>query len=122
MNGAEVDRVGEPTALSKEWDAERQQVVIRVESVSFREVFKLTPEKQTPRVPLTQPADPMNSIFRDAPPPARPTNGAEEFLPKTNILDDERNVELERARKVRHAAAIIRAELARNKRERQEAI
>lgn len=121
MSGEEVDRVGEPTALTKEWDSAKQQLVLRVESISFREVYKLTPEKQTQRVPLTQPADPLASVFRDAPPPKRPEPVAEDFLPTGTTLDDTRNSELERQRRVRHAAAVIRAELARNKRERAEA-
>jgi hypothetical protein len=120
VSGEEVDRVGEPTALTKEWDSKTQQLVLRVESVSFREVYKLTPEKQNQRVPLTQPADPLASVFRDAPPPARPPTPVEEFTPTGTTLDDGRNSELERQRRVRHAAAVIRAELARNKRERQE--
>jgi hypothetical protein len=117
VSGEEVDRVGEPTALTKEWDSKTQQLVLRVESVSFREVFKLTPEKQTPKL-VERPVDPMANIFRDAPQPPR----TEEFLPKSTTLDDDRNVELERQRRVRHAAATIRAELDRRKRERQEMV
>jgi hypothetical protein len=125
VSGEEVDRVGEPTALTKEWDSKTQQLVLRVESVSFREVFKLTPEKQTPRV-VERSADPMASIFRDrdAPLPVRPTAPVEEFLPKGTTLDDEHNSMLERERRLKRAAAIFRAEAAMRKRdkERQETV
>ena len=112
VSGAEVDRVGEPTTISKEWDPDHQQLVLRVESVSFREVFKLTPEKQTPRVAVTErAADPMAQIFRDAPAQTR----TEDFLPKRSTLDDEHNSELERQRWAKRTAALIREELRKRK-------
>lgn len=125
ISGEEVDRVGEPTTLTKEWDSAKQQIVLRVESVSFREVFRLTPEKQTPKQPVEQPArfvDPLLEKAFAPPPMTRRPNGEtlEDFLPKSSTLDDARLSELERRRKIAKAAALIRDELRRRKQERTE--
>lgn len=120
ISGEEVDRVGEPTTLTKEWDSEKQQIVLRVESVSFREVFRLTPEKQTPKPTVDQPARIVDPFF--SPPPTRRANGetVEEFLPKGSTLDDPRLSELERKRRVAQAVALVKDELRRRKQERTE--
>ncbi len=116
ISGAEVDRVGEATSLIKEWDADHQQVVLRVETIGFREVFRLTPERQTPQVlRATQTVDP---VVRPAAAPASP-NG-EDFLPKRSLLDqDSELVEMAKKRNVARAAATLRQHLREQERKRQ---
>ena len=123
VSGAEVDRVGEATTLVKEWDSDRQQIVLRVESVSFREVYTLRPEKQTPAAvpmrpqvvdPLTRPAQPTPR----APAPEPEPDGFD-FTPKRNTFDEEERVsQIFNKRTVARAAAILREELRRRDAER----
>lgn len=125
VKGEAVDTVGEPTALLKEWDQKTQEIVLRTGVGSFTEVFKVIPERQptreilaipkpvreTPRTPTS--FDPLEKLFKDG-----GENGDSEFLPKTSTLDEERAVKLERDQRIRRAAALIREELDRKKRER----
>ena len=123
ISGAEVDRVGEATSLIKEWDAEKQQVVLRVETIAFREVFRLNPEKQTPQV--TRPAAVVDIAGRSttAPPPQpRPPAAApeDEFLPRRVLVnEDAALMEQASKRTVARAAAIIREHLRSEERKRQ---
>jgi hypothetical protein len=120
--GAEVDRVGEATSLIKEWDADRQQVVLRVETIGFREVFRLTPEKQPPQV-VMRPAQVVDPIARTATPAqTQPTAEApigDDYLPKRSLLDeDERLIKLAKERKLAKGVAAIRAHLRQKEAER----
>ena len=117
IKGELIDTIGEATTLTKYWDSTKQELVLQATLGMFGEVFRVVPEKQAARPMPTTAVDPLASVFRDAP-PERATP-APEFLPKNNTLDDERVAEIERTRRVRQAAAVIRDELARNNRERQ---
>jgi hypothetical protein len=120
ISGAEVDRVGEATSLVKEWDAEHQQLVLRIESVSFREVFTLTPERQTPPAPTVRPvhtASRMPGLPRQ-PTVESPLDG--EFLPKRSLLnEDPALIKMQKDRDLVRAAATLRAHLRESERKRK---
>ena len=105
ISGAEVDRVGEATCLIKEWDPDHQQVVLRVETIAFREVFRLTPEKQITReaAPPARMVDATPRLVLTSPPnrvAQREEADVPEHLPHNNTLDDARvaaGLELQRA-------------------------
>lgn len=105
IKGELVDAIGEATALLKSWDPTHQEVVLTTAMGSFGEVFRVVPEKQSPKEtvvsPNHHPIDPL------------PTQ--EEFLPKTSTVDNPRLAEMERQRKVRAAAALVQDELRRRK-------
>ena len=121
VSGEEVDRVGEPTALTKEWDSKTQELVLRVESVTFREVFKLTPEKQPVRERVTAPSapapnghavDPLAGFFREAAPATDPVDKSR----SVSTLEGERLVELENKLKKIRLKRMFQEEIEANRR------
>ena len=128
VKGEIVDTVGEPTALLKEWDSKTQEIVLRTGVGSFTEVFKVIPERQIrqtipvppARTSTTEIFDPLQKIFKDdGYPKPNGADGVAEFLPHNSTLDDERATKLEKDQRIRRAAALIRDELARRKRQPQ---
>lgn len=127
VKGEIVDTVGEPTALLKEWDSKTQEIVLRTGVGSFTEVFKVIPERQVrqtipvpPATPRREVFDPLQKIFKDEG-FAKPNgaDGVAEFLPHNSTLDDERATRLEHDQKIKRAAALIREELNRRRRQPQ---
>jgi len=114
VKGELIDCVGEPTAIIKEWDQAKQELVLRSGMGSFVEIFKLNPEKQThaetPR-PVTA-VDPLAKMFRDEAAQIDKT-----FTPKTSTVDNPNLAEMERKRNVVRAAAILKDELRRRTQE-----
>jgi len=118
VKGELIDMIGEGTVLEKSWDSQRQELVLKASMGMFTEVFRVIPEKQTPR---SQPQV-VDPIARTPVEQSRPVNGqTEEFLPHRSPLDDESILELEHKRDVARAAATIRNELLRRKKEREAA-
>lgn len=111
VKGELIDCVGEPTALVKEWDQTKQELVLRSGMGSFVEIFKLNPERQIVSQPPrpVDAIDPLAKMFRDEVPNKVPA----EFLPHGSTLDNPKLSELERKRKVAVAAATLRDELRR---------
>jgi hypothetical protein len=123
VKGEVVDMVGEPTALLKEWDTQKQEIVLRTGVGSFTEVFKVIPETRPAREVLAVPRpvrepprpivgaptsaeDPLEKLFKDG-------NG--DFTRSNTILDDDRVSKLEKERKVKLAAAAIKDYLQKRK-------
>lgn len=106
VKGELIDRATETTFLIKEWDSEKQELVLRAGMHSFTEVFRVTPEKVAGReIPVSA-----------APTAETRTESREsDFLPKGNTLDNPRLSDLERKRNVARAAALIRDELRRRR-------
>ena len=120
VKGELIDLIGEATCLVKSWDSQTQELVITASKGMFTEVYRVIPEKQTPRV--EQPAlqvDPMTNVFRDAPAQHIPDEDGKGFLPKTSTIDNPRLAEMERQRRVAKAAAMLREELRERARERE---
>jgi len=117
VKGEIVDMVGEPTAFIKEWDKEKQEVVLRCGVGTFVETFRVVPEKpagaQTaiPAQPA-QVVDPLANIFRDRenPPPA--TEAAERTRKGSTLDDPEKLVKLEMDLRKRRVARLMADELA----------
>jgi hypothetical protein len=112
VKGELIDMIGEGTVLIKAWDSQKQELVITASMGMFSEVFRVIPERQTPKPQQPQVVDPVTR-------PAQPPANEEEFLPKGTTLDDPRLAEMERARNIRAAATLLRSELERNKRTRE---
>lgn len=117
IRGELVDRAGESTTLTKEWDSKTTELVLRIEQTSYREIFRVNPEKNASKVAAAQPEgrilDPLDrTIFReglDTPKaPAKPISTAE---------DDERLANLEKALRKRRLAAMLQEEIRRAARE-----
>lgn len=116
VKGELVDMIGESTTLTKYWDSEKQEVVIRASLGMFTEVFRVIPEKQTPKAEQPRPADPLARTFAEQ---TAPVNGPDkEFLPRGSTLDDPRLSELEKKRNLARAAQMIRDELQRREKDR----
>ena len=45
VKGEQVDTIGEPTVLIKEWDPIKQELVLRAGMFKFTEVFRVNPER-----------------------------------------------------------------------------
>lgn len=122
VKGELVDAIGEPTALIKEWDSSKQEVVLRSGMGSFVEVYKVVPEKQSGREVFTarpaQPVDPLDRAFFREPEP-RPETPS----PRSNVnpLDDTRASALEKKRNAARAAAVLRQYLDERKRNPEQA-
>ena len=109
VKGEQVDTIGEPTVLIKEWDPIKQELVLRAGMFKFTEVFRVNPERHiaAAQLPPPQPVDPAADAYR------------RDFLPKRNTVDDDQRVaEIVRKQSVARAAAILREEL-RHRREAQ---
>lgn len=105
IKGENIDHIGEATFIIKEWDATKQELVLRAGMHDFSEVFRVNPEMQRAQMPQRQPVDPLTRL------------PAEEFLPKRSTLDDDRVAALQRQKEVAQSMAVLRDELARrNKR------
>lgn len=109
VKGEQVDHIGEPTVLIKEWDPIKQELVLRAGMFQFTEVFRVNPERHMAAAPqLTAPQPGGDPLLNDR-----------SFLPRRQTIDnDERIRELERKKVVARAAAVLRDEL-RQRREAQ---
>ena len=123
VKGELVDKIGEPTALLKEWDSVKQELVLRTGMGTFVEVYRVNPETRPAREVLAVPRpvrepprpivgaptsaeDPLEKLFKDG-------NG--DFTRSNTILDDDRVSKLEKERKVKLAAAAIKDYLQKRK-------
>lgn len=120
IKGSVVDMSNEPAALIREWDADKQEVVLRCGMGSFVEIYRVIPERQPgpqTAIPAAQPAmpaevvDPMSKLFRDASQPDAPK-------PKVgSTLDDpEKLVKLEIDLRKRRVARLMADEIAATRR------
>ena len=100
IKGEYIDHIGEATTLIKEWDSQKQELVLRAGMHEFSEVFRVNPEKHVAQTQTPHMVDPAAKAFV-----------GEGFLPKRTTIDDARVAELERKRQVARAAAVIREEL-----------
>ncbi len=127
IKGEIVDMVGEPTAFIKEWDKEKQEVVLRCGVGSFVETFRVVPEKPAGAqvaIPAQAPSaaaqivDPLVNLFRDrsAPPDTQP----EDKPRTTSTLDNEKLVNLENNLRKRRVARLMADEIAANRKAAQE--
>jgi hypothetical protein len=123
IKGEIVDMVGEPTAFIKEWDKEKQEVVLRCGIGSFVETFRVVPEKPTgpqtqiPAQPPAHPApngqhvDPLSNLFRESAPEAE--------LERARVgstLDTEKLVAIENKLRTARIKRIYREEIEANQR------
>lgn len=121
IKGEEIDRIGEPTALIKEWDSVKQEVVLRAGQGSFVEVFRVTPERQTgPQTAVSAQAaapppngssvDPLSRIFRDREP--EPFEEPKEKSKVGSTLDNEKLAEMENTLRKKRVARLLADEMA----------
>jgi len=103
VKGHLIDEVNEATTLIKEWDKEKNELVLRSGMHSFTEVFRVVPTRPEARETVTQTHDPL---IPGIPKHENPTRS-------TSTVDNPRLAELERKRAVAQAAATIRQELDR---------
>lgn len=111
VKGELVDTVGDATALLKSWDSAKQELVLTVNMGSFGEVYRVVPERQTPKqaVPITAPSngqtfDPLDKLFTPEPRKEPPR--------VASTLDDtERLSKLESALQKRRIARLFEEEL-----------
>jgi hypothetical protein len=105
-----IDEINEPTALFKEWDKSKQELVLKCGMHSFTEIFRCIPiraEVRDTQTPVTV-HDPLEKLIPTVP-------KTENFAPSTSTVDNPQLTELERKRAVARAAAIVRDELKRRK-------
>jgi hypothetical protein len=120
IKGEIVDMVGEPTAFIKEWDKEKQEVVLRCGVGSFVETFRVVPEKPTgpqTQIPAAAPAnghavDPLAGFFREAAPATDPVDKSR----SVSTLEGERLVELENKLKKIRLKRMFQEEIEANQR------
>ncbi len=127
VKGETVDQVGEPTAFIKEWDKEKQEVVLRCGIGTFVETFRVVPEKPTgaqtaipAQVPTAaaQIVDPLVNLFRDR--PATAEVQPEEKTRTTSTLDNEKLVAMENNLRKKRVARLLADEIAANRKAAQE--
>lgn len=102
IKGELVDTAGESTTLLKEWDATKQELVIRTHTGMFGEVFRVVPEKQPTKEVIA--ADPIRKAAQETPLDIP-------FRPSGSTMDDAKLTELERTLTKRRVASMISDEL-----------
>jgi hypothetical protein len=120
IKGSVVDMAGEPAALIREWDSEKQEVVLRCGMGQFVEIYRVIPERQPGNqvaVPAAPPAnghavDPLASIFRETPPAVDTVEKSR----SVSTLEGERLVELENKLKKIRLKRMFQEEIEANRR------